>query len=180
MGRGFLFQLRVILEPTRTYVHNWGAHIRENILIGAEGKMQKKRHKLEWNMTCITFVRTEPLEIEYRLKCNCVAPNDRVKVYERKYFYPPLCILHLARGLIQKCEVWIDSFRGVKYKLQPMQICTRVGPLTADFFANYDLWITICWQMGHSVTDMQEKRKTSCAPHKHAVGGGFQGGTRKI
>ena len=81
--------------------------------------------------------------------------------------------------LIQKCEVWIDSFRGVKYKLQPMQICTRVGPLTADFFANYDLWITICWQMGHSVTDMQEKRETSCAPHKHPALGGFQWGQEK-
>ena len=76
--------------------------------------------------------------------------------------------------LIQKCEVWIDSFRGVKYKLQPMQICARLGLFTL-FFANYDLWIPICWQMGRSVTDMQEKRKTRCASHKSRRRDGFQG-----
>ena len=60
-----------------------------------------------------------------------------------------------------------------------MQICKRVpvGPLTF-------LRIVICesqsgGQMGHSVTDMQEKRETSCAPHKHPALGGFQG-TRKM
>ena len=60
-------------------------------------------------------------------------PNDHVKMKNVEGLYSPLCIPHLAEGHIQKCEVWIDSFRGAKYKLQPMQICTRGGPLTAAF-----------------------------------------------
>ena len=89
-----------------------------------------------------------------------------------------ISIPHFVFCILQEC-----SFKSVKYELTHSEVwninCNQCKYVRASafshFFANYDLWIPICWQMGRSVTAMQEKRKTRCASHKSRRRDGFQG-----
>ena len=109
-------------------VFRWGDI--KTVKAGQRFHFQQRRVILEPTRTtgCITNVQTTGQ--------GCNVPKQPKWSRQDKNvegLYSPLCIPHLAEGHIQKCEVWIDSFRGAKYKLQPMQICTRGGPLTAAF-----------------------------------------------
>ena len=119
-------------HPDILVVYKRGAdHIRENILIAA---LSLEDAKNPWYRM---------INIDTIMLSKFYPKGQKIIIFIFTTLYSAF-----GRGLIQKGEVWIDSFRGAKYKLQPMQICecVRVGLLT--FFAHYDLWMTIRWANG--------------------------------
>ena len=142
---GYLFGRHQLFsgEVEDKIVFGWGDI--KTVKAGQRFHFQQRRVILEPTRTsgCITNVQTTGQGCHVPKQPKWSRQDENVEG-----LYPTLCILHLAEGQIQKCEVRIDSFRGAKYKLQPMQICecVRVGLLT--FFAHYDLWMTIRWANG--------------------------------